>query len=143
MCTFFGYLLSNKYIRRKKYFNDFYLFNKNLQTELNFSKSSILKIIEDFSEKNSDFYYFITKYFKKKNEEVNLSYLSSDEKDSAKKYLGSISTVDDKTLIGYVNGYSQKLSEMLELSVREEKKYKTLYIKLGFLFGLIIFIVLI
>lgn len=143
LCTFVGYFLSDKYVKRKELFGDFVNFNKTLLSEINFSKSSVLKIINDFPSKNGDFYNTIKSIYTDEKTKFNYCYLTSEEKEFANKYFNSIVGIDDKTLANFINASSKKLGDIYNETILEEKKYRTLYVKIGFLIGLIIFIVLI
>ena len=142
ICTFLGHKISLKYVKRKNFYLDFNTFNKTLTTELNFSKSSLKSIFSNFENKNGDFYSYINNYFNTTDKKICLDYLSNDEKQFIKEYFMSISDVDSESLKNFVGLSSVKINDNLKLATTDEKKYRTLYLKLGFLVGLIALIVL-
>ena len=73
---------------------------------------------------------------------VTSKYLKLDELDFVKSYFDLIITSDDKTLEDFIDLNTKKLNETYEISLLNEKKYKSLYIKMGFLIGLIATIIL-
>jgi len=140
--TFVGHNISLKYVKRKKFYLDFNTFNKTLTTELNFSKSTLKSIFSNFENKNGDFYSYFSGLYDNENKKINLEYLSNDEKQFIKDYFLSISDADSETLKNYVGLSGAKINDCLKLATNDEKKYRTLYLKLGFLIGLIALIVL-
>ena len=58
------------------------------------------------------------------------------------KYFKIIGSGDKDTQIEYLNAVSAQLSNKCVICEEEEKKYRSLYVKLGFLIGLIALIIL-
>ena len=143
ICTFFGYLLSDKYLKRKNFFANFSSFNKKFITEVNFSRATLIEIIKGMNGKNDDFYLSITPIINNQKPNFSYSYLKKEEKEFINKYFDSIIGVDEQNLSNHLNYSMEKIGEFYNNSIIEEKKYRTLYIKLGFLIGLIALIILI
>ena len=143
LSTIIGYNLSLKFDKRKKYYQDFCAFNKKLQTEISFTKASVVRIIENIDNKQGDFNLLINNLIFNMNYQINYNYLQKEEKEFILDYVKSITDVDEITLKKYVETAIQKLNEDYVKAVNDEKKYKSLYVKLGFLFGLIVFIIII
>lgn len=142
LSTFFGYKFSSKFSERRIFYNDFYSFNKKLSNEVAFSKNSIVNLVE---KKENDGYFIgqVKKIILEKNNKVQLtnSY-SKEENDFFNDYLDNIGNGDSLSQRKYLEGVEEILKEKRQLTQDEEKKYKKLYIKLGFLFGLILLIVI-
>ena len=140
--TFAGYLLSQKYKKRKDFYLGFKNFNSKLSTEINFSKNSILKIISELNDDTS-FNIEIKKYIKNSVSYVFMDkYLTSDEVQFFYDYLKNLGVSDSETQLNFLNNINESLAEKCDISEKEYKRYKPLYIKLGFLLGLIIGIIL-
>ena len=70
-------------------------------------------------------------------------YLNADESAFLHEYAATLGRGDYETENKKANVSLEKIKERKEKSVDDEKKYKPLLIKLGFLFGAIVFILLI
>lgn len=138
LLSFVGYLLSNKLTKRKNYYKSFNNFNDRLKNEIGFSKNSLLNLFDEENDFNNSLKLLL------KGEKINkISYLSKDESDFLIKYAKNIGKSDKNTQIDYINKCKDSIDKLYNESIENEKKYKTLYVKLGFLIGLIIFILLI
>ena len=138
--TFLGYYFAEKYILRKKFYNDFYYFNKNLYNQISFNKKTIIDIIQEKKE-NSYFNNVLKSYFIEKNFLLN-KHFTVDENEFVLEYLSNIGASDYNTQKKYITEIEGLIKEKKQLSEVEEKKYKKVYIKLGFTIGVIIFIIL-
>jgi len=141
LTAFIGYFLSNKYSERKEFFEDFDCFHKILKTEISFTKRTIYEILKGNRE-NSDFLDLIQRFLNG-NTEYCLKYLKKEEHDFVKKYFENLGVLDKVSQLDYINSLNDRIQKMVTDSQNEQKKYRPLYIKLGFLFGLVIFILLI
>lgn len=140
--TFSGYLLSQKYKKRKDFYFDFKIFNNKLTTEINFSKNSIVKIVSELND-DSLFNIEIKKYIKNSVAYVFIDkYLTKDEIEYFYEYLKNLGGSDSSTQLKFLNSTNEILLEKCDLTDKNYKQYKPLYIKLGFLVGLIIGIIL-
>lgn len=140
VCVYFGYLLSDKFVKRKNFFYSFKIFNEKIETQIGFSNKSLLKIIDDTPIKD-DFFHLITSIVKN-IDDVNLKYVKKDEIDFIKGYIAQIMNTDQRTLKDLLHNYSSKITDKYETAVIDKKKYRSLYIKLSFLIGLVVLIIL-
>ena len=139
ICTVFGIVLSEKYAKRCKFFKDFSCFNKRLISEVSFGQKRLSEIIEDFSPEG-DFKTSISKF---SSDVVLPEYLKADEKALFADYVNGVGKKDKETQLKELNELNVKLSGLSDLSEIELKKYRPLYIKLGFLTGIAILIMVI
>lgn len=141
LSTLIGYKLSEKYVLRKKFYKDFLTFNQVLTREISFMQGTIVSLVKgiDFDGDFTDLlnYYINTGEFK-----FEKKYLSSEEIEYLKKYLKIIGSGDKKTQLEFLGSVNFELNNKCATVNEDEKKYKTLYIKLGFLIGLIAMIIL-
>lgn len=143
VCTFIGYRLSQKYKLRRVFYDSFVSFNKRVVSEVSFAQLSLVNIVKEYSEEKNDFYKAVGNYFiEGKDTGVIMKYLSESEIKSFKNYISVLGNVDKNTQLNFLNGVQPELDEKLKNAVEEEKKYRSLYIKLGFLFGLIALVIL-
>ena len=142
--TFIGYVLSKKYTKLKNFYCNFDNFNKMLKTEIAFSQKTLKEIIAEKYSINNDFLYSFKLYLEnKENFCLNINYLSSDEKAFLLEYFENIGKTEKGSQLEFLKKAEERLSTFYKNAIELDKKYKTLYIKLGFLIGLIIFILII
>ena len=92
----------------------------------------------------SDFYNCLTDVIIYKNPfNFEKKYIGSDEIEFFSDYIANVGGGDKISQNKFLENASDYLKEKCKSSDVEEKKFKKLYIKLGFLIGLVIFIVLI
>lgn len=141
-CTGVGYILSLKFISRRKFYSEFLNFNKKIKNEVQFSSSTIKKIINE-SNDITDFNIAIKDGLTCKTNKINYNYLTKEEKEYFNRYVNEVGKSDKISQLEFLTSASKYIEEKVNLTNTEEVKYKKLYIKLGFLFGLIIFIIII
>lgn len=141
ICIFVGYFFSKKFSQRLDFFNAFNNFNKRFKNEVGYTKNSIINLIEEETNKN-DFHNYLLSFLVSEELKIEEKYLNKDDVIFFNNYLKNLCTSDTEMQIKYL----ESIDRQIELKVKEandnDKKYRTLYIKLGFLIGLIIFIVL-
>ena len=142
ICTFSGYRLSVKYSDRRIFFTDFYSFNEKMINEVSFSQNSLLSLIENESKLNRDFGKLIFEIINTKEKNC-VKYLKDEEIEMISGYINKLGKSDRESQITYLSSEKKIIDEMRVAAINEEKKYAKLYVKLGFLFGLIVFVVLI
>ena len=140
LCLFIGYCMSGKYHFRSIFFSDFLSFNTLLTQEIAFKQTTIVNIIKNQSVKN-DFYYLLNKYISNEIKDFNIQYLTTQEKNFALEYFEKIGRFDKETQLEYLNNVNKIIIEKQQASSLDEKKYNALYIKLSFLIGLILLII--
>ncbi len=142
--TSIGFFLSKRYTLRKKFYYDFFSFNKTLKTEISFAQNSLLSFIENNKSNSSIFYVNLYRVFIEKNKvDIDENLFSKEEISFFEVYLNSIGASDKQTQLSLLDSTEVKLNNMLKNCEDEEKKYKSLYVKLGFLIGLIVLILII
>ena len=140
ICTILGNLFSQKYRLKKNIFVDFEGFNTKLKNEVMFSHDtlwSIFSTIDDGEFKNA------LKIFLESGQVVKIKCFDVNEQDFFTNYLKNIGNFDGRTQLNFINSIEGRLKEYLSTSINNELKYKNLYLKLGLLVGLIVFILLI
>ncbi len=141
--TLLGYFLSLKYKNKKRFYSDFFDFNLKLKKEVAFSQYTIIELIDKTSKtKTSDFNASLDNIIVKNSSKINISYLSESEVDFFKNYCANIGSVDKTSQIEYLTIIQNEIEIKKTQAYLDEKKYCSLYIKLGFLLGLIALIIL-
>ncbi|MBQ8197617.1 MAG: stage III sporulation protein AB [Clostridia bacterium] len=149
ICTFLGYKFSLKYSGKKKYYESFYNFNKLMQTEVRFKQATLKETLKNINE-NDDFYVILKDCFvsnikfdellKEKNKKIK--YLTKDDVDYLQTYVNNLGTTDLDTQSRFLDVADKVLIEKNTKANKDENKYKTLCLKIGFLIGLMIFIII-
>lgn len=140
ICTFTGKIIANKYTKIKIYYEDFYNFNRILLNKISFSNSSITEVLN--TNKNESPFIETAKDYFINNNITKIDFISSDDNKYLYRYLNEIGKSNRTNQIEFLTIIDNELRDRHNLSIENEKKYKPLYIKLGFLFGLIVFIVI-
>ena len=142
ICTFSGYRLSCKYIERRKFFSDFYSFNEKMINEVSFTQKSLLNLSEKEKEAGSDFGNVL--YGKiAEQKDISLKYLKEEETVFFNEYVKNIGKSNRESQLVFLTAEKKMIDELRVEAQNDEKKYGKLFVKLGFLFGLIIFVALI
>lgn len=142
VCVIVALVLSNKFVERKKFYGDFNTFNKRLTSEISYSQASILSLIDEYKDKNTLFFNNLRLYFENNDLKLTSKHIKKDEIDYFLIYLKTIGTSDKNTQLEFLNGVNSYLEKHVEESIADEKKYRALYVKLGFLFGIMALIIL-
>jgi len=141
LCIYLGRKLSEKFVNKRKFFDDFISFNNCVKNEISFGQASLVKIINS-QENKGDFYDCSSLYLRENKFVFNKNYINDREKEFYKNYLESVGRHDKKTQLEYLTFVGGELDKMLFESKENEKKYKVLYIKLGVLFGIMALIIM-
>lgn len=150
ICGYIGYGLSKFYISRLKLFTSLINFTEKLDTDINFGKSKLLKIIEDFKCNSKDLKKILEGYTVCLNEvrpctetvfkEVKI--LKDDEKHIILNFFSELGKLDVYNQTKQIENSKMKFKEILNLCTEEKKKYGNLYLKLGIILGLLIALIL-
>ena len=143
LCTAVGYFLGTKYKERKVFFETFNSFNQRLKNEVSFSQKPLSEIIQGFNAETNVFYEIIKN--KDKNNEFitkKVSFLDEEEKKTVMEYAETIGKTDKTTQEDYLKSIDGFLSEKINKTSEDYKKYKNLHVKIGFLLGLMVLVAL-
>ena len=133
----FGYFFSERYSKRKDFLSDLLFFNQRLLKEVSYTQNSIYTLFDG----QTDFYIAIKDYFDSKNFS-KIKYLYEDENIFVENYFKNIGNMDKYSQLAFLNNSQKEIESMTDKATKENKKFQDLYIKLGFLIGLIILVVL-
>ncbi len=143
LSTFLGYYLSGKWTDRKVFYSDLLNFHTKLVKEVEFSKKTLIDIAKEYKDETDFDKLLKNKYLDKNDSQFKLKYLSDEEKIFVENYLKDIGKTESQVENGYLLGMSEEIKNKATEAKSLEDKYKKLYIKVGFLLGLMLFIVLI
>ena len=141
LCSYTGYLFTLKNKEIKNFYESFSSFNEKLINEISFGQTTILNLIK--SSNTNNFYKLITEYFNNgKFDKKHITFLSEDDKNFIYNYLKMIGSGDKNAQISYLESVKNDIKNKLNKAIEQDQKYSKLYIKMGFLLGLLIFVCL-
>ena len=149
--SFCGYILTKKYRKRKLFFTQMYEFNERFLGELSYYRRPIGDFLGKYAYKGEfqDFlvYYFQNienpTFFNEKMDTTDFSFFTKDEKAVLRDYFPMIGKGNSTTQKAYFSTAKETLKKLKENAEKDAKKYGDLYIKLGFLCGLFILILIV
>lgn len=149
--TFIGYLLTKKHRKKKAFFTQFYDFNNRFLNEISYFKRPVGQFISRYTYKG-EFDDLLKAYLKGINtpffmENVlksdDFSFLNKEEKVFLTDYFLTLGKGNSATQTAYYSGANEQLKLLKTQAERDNKRYGDLYIKLGFLCGLLILILIV
>lgn len=150
--SFCGYVFAKKYRIRKLFFREWTIFNERFLTEISYYKRPLGEFVSKHSYKG-EFGVLLEVYFQslpQNNEEFmkilqssDYGFLSAEEKTVVSDYFNMLGKGDSISQKSYFSAVKETLGKFQAESDATYKKYGDLYIKLGFLCGLFLLILMI
>lgn len=145
-CVAFGYFLSNKYTKRKKFFSSLISLANKLSLEINFSRERLKVLIENFDDSNKKNLFGVDKKFVDyldKKSDLNqqelfskLDFLKNNEKDYVFLFFRTLGRSDVENQTKEIQIFIKRFCEIKDVCDAEQKKYGVLSLKLGVIAGL-------
>lgn len=146
-----GYVFAGKYRRKKSFFYQLFEFNERFLGEISYAKRPIVEFARRYS--YTDEFEELLEAFEKElqsEEEFFLeetiedfSFLNDDEKIAISDYFRTIGRGDSSSQKAYFTTMKAQLGEYKKNSAQACGRYGDLYVKLGFLFGLAVMILIV
>ena len=144
--TYIGKIYSNKLKRGVLTLNDLCDFNDKVINSVDFYKDDILSLAKK-TNYSSEFGNLLKKSNYKKDEikypPIQLKSLDKAKNAAICQYLNTIGKSDDKSQLEYLRKNKGIFEGWYFDSIKESKKLSPIYVKIGFLVGLVVFIILI
>lgn len=150
--SFCGYLLARKYRQRKLFFRQLYEFNERFLTEIAYYRRPIQEFAAKYTYRG-EFAELLERFFEGLNEEVvqentfldkaHFSFLKEEERRAVEDYFLMLGRGDSVSQRGYFSSVKEELYSESVVAEKACKKYADLYIKIGFLCGLLLLILMI
>ncbi len=150
--SFCGYFLAKKYRQRKLFFSQFREFNERFIGEITYYRRPLTLFFSQYTYKGEfafflqDFVSVIERGRSGIEEILSLSdyvFLLKTEKAFIIDYFLMLGKGDSNSQKGYFSSVKAEIEKMQALSASDCKKYGDLFIKLGFLFGLLVLILIV
>lgn len=148
-CSMLGLLLNKNSQRRVKYFENFNALILTLISEIKFRQESLKNILSNFNQNNSsDLSVNISEYLdflsgEKKELVLSKNKLTPKELEEVRNFFISLGTSDSDTQLFELDNFKQKFDLIYGEVSGKHKKNGGLYLKLSFLIGLSIGIIII
>lgn len=152
ICVAIGYLFSMKYKKRVQFYTALIMFAQKLDVEINFSRERLKKLIEGMDEKTKRNLFGLDKNFLNYlsgSEELtqealfkNCPVLKPEEKEMVFLFFKSLGRSDVLGQSKEIQNFVKRFDENLTKCANENKKYGSLSLKLGFIAGLFIVVIL-
>lgn len=137
--TFIGLMLTKRLTRRRKYFEELILLVNTLIGDFRFKQNSVSSILKSFSaDAIKSTVAEFTAFADGAERELKLSRqdLTKREYNVVYEIFSALGTYDLDTQVFMLDSYKTKLNEFYEAAKDTESRYGKVYVKLGFLFGL-------
>ncbi len=142
--TFIGYCFSKKYKDRIAFYKEFNMFCNVLENQISFTKNSISSIAgKYYPAYKSKFKKVLSDVLINKNKYEKLDILNEQENNYAENFFNSLGKLDVKGEILNIKNNKSEITEKINECTQDDIKYGNLGIKLGFILGLLICIILI
>nr|MBO4517768.1 hypothetical protein [Clostridia bacterium] len=146
ICAILGWLVSIKFAESQAFWEKFAYKHEKIKSDIAFLQNPLSEILETGFETDGKKDYFsilANDYFKNGKTTQKLKFLSAEETAFIEKYLQNLGTTDKDSQINLLKSMETEIKKYSETSYDKCKKYRPLYIKLGFLAGLVIFILVV
>ncbi len=147
--SFCGYVFARKYRQKQLFFRQFYTFNERFLSEITYYKRPLWEFVkkytykEEFNQLLRFFFYGLEKknlFLKDILDKQEFSFLNQEEKTIVADYFLMLGKGDSASQKNYFSSMREVLKKQQEEAESICKKYADLYIKIGFLLGLLILI---
>ncbi len=147
LTSFIGYLLSKKYRQRKDFFIQLCTFNDRYLSELAYRRRPIREFASSYVY-YGEFNALLQEFFLGIEEGADFNFpdynfLSKEEKTLITDYFLMLGRGDSFSQKGYFSSLKETISSHTAKVTEDGKRYGDLYIKIGFLCGLLILILII
>ncbi len=143
-CTFAGYIKSANYKKREKFFEEFLSFNRQMMSEINYSKNSLPEVLSE-KKGESEFEKVLKEYSEKisEGEVEERKYLKKEENEFMNRYFSNLGRSDSQTQSELLKAEEENIKRYFESARQDSLKYSGMYVKMGLLIGLAGLIILV
>lgn len=150
--TFCGYTLAKKYRRKKSFFTQMQAFNERFLGEVSYYRRPIEEFLSNYSYEG-EFFELLGEFseeLRRNGEEkeffsdfADYPFLTLDEKAFVRDYFSMFGRGDSGSQKAYFAAQKAALDGYKNKSVEDCRRYGDLYLKLGFLFGLAVLVLIV
>ena len=150
-CTYIGIGVSKYYSKRRYFFSDLVLFMDKLRLDISFSKEKIGVIIKNFQEGSRVFEKLKVNFLnilennhfdeKKLFEGINI--LKENEKTTLTIFFKSLGRFDSINQTNQIKVFKEEIKKLESNCINQYQKFGSLSIKLGFIVGVLLALILV
>lgn len=148
--SFCGYFLAKKYRQRKNFFAQLHAFNERFISEVSYYRRPIREFVGAYSY-HGEFQELLSNFLRISQQKdvrfgvdgTEYSFLKREEQSAVQDYFMMLGRGDSASQKAYFSSMNDTLTKWHSESVSVSKKYGDLYVKLGFLCGLFLLILII
>ncbi len=145
--SFCGRMFASKYRRRKNFFAQMCEFNERFLSEIAYYRRPVAEFAEKFEYKG-DFEDLLSAFLQSLGKETEdalpvFPFLTADESGFVRDYFLMVGKGDSASQSAYFGSVKGRLEEYRKKSAEDCVRYGDLYLKLGFLFGLLILVLIV
>ncbi len=146
LCVLLAWLLTRKYRMRMQFYYNLNLFNERLVNEVSYTRIPLPAFMEKYTF-GGDFRHMLEikrdARFDNGDEGCDIAYLSEDERKFLGDYFRMIGKSDAASQRTYLSAMREEIADKKQKAEEIYRKYFSLYIKLGFLAGLILVVLIV
>lgn len=140
--TYIGYFLSGKYRLKKNFYKEWVRFHRAFLNDMEYIRRPLPELFERFSAKG-EFEKILETYQKEHFLQGNIPFLNKEENGFLSEYFSFLGRSDFTGQKEYFSAAGKSLEDTYAAAEKDAAKYTDLYIKLGFLLGIAIVILLV
>ena len=149
--TFCAYVLAKKYRKRMLFFQEFYTFNERFLSEIAYYRRPIKEFIGLYAYQG-EFADFLADVFAEREGNTQIGavllegdydFLKEEDRKTVEDYFLMLGKGDSASQKGYFSSIKERLFALRNEAEKDAKRYGDLYIKIGFLCGLLILILIV
>ena len=151
--TYVGYVFSKKYKQRANFFMALIGLCQKFDVEINYSRERVKNIFNNLDDKlkkklcglDVNYVYCIENKVPLESSQLfkDITFLKDSEKDIILPFFKSLGRSDVESQSKEIKNYQNRFEQLSSISLQENKKYGSLSIKLGIIFGLFIAVIFI
>ena len=144
--TYIGWGFSKYYVNRKNFFKEFVLLLDKLKLDISFSKDKITDIISGYDTKNKQIKTLLNNFliiletgnFEDDLLFKNINILKDDEKNNILLFFKSLGRFDMDNQTKQIEAFKQEFTVFEKNATSKNDKFGSLFVKLGFIVGILI-----
>ncbi len=152
ICVFIGILFSRKYKRRAKFFKALVLLTQKLDIGINFSRERLQNIFKDLDENikkdllniQENYLLYLNGKEELSNDVLlkNINILKDAEKEVVLMFFKMLGRTDVESQSKEIKNFQLRFEEFSSIATADNKKYGSLSLKMGVIFGLLSVVIL-
>ena len=147
-CSFCGVYMTKKYRKKQSFYAQLWEFNERFLSEITYYRRPLIEFLSKYAYKN-EFATLIQTFclglekgvFSLENS--RLDFLTEEDKIEVEDYFRMLGKGDSVSQKGYFSSVRDTLAKLENETKTEAKRYGDLYLKIGFLLGLLVLILIV